>query len=156
MCINLVHKEGGNGTRVCLIVQPEELSSMGFCLCAWPTLIPLFSLSTSPWLRSIWKMSTHMHILFTGFSGFIVGKATKCIKLTSASRMVHLDIRSTGSSRGCGVPPSLKLFGLLHLFIIVISWREINILSFCYCLEMYNITYLFEKHTVQHTSDLVI
>lgn len=144
MCINLVHKEGGNGTRVRLIIEPEEFSSMGLRLCAWATLVPLFSLSTGPRLWSIWKMSTH--ILFTGFCGFTVGKNTtiKRIQLTPASRMVHLDIRSPGFSRGCGVSPSLKLFGLLHLFIIVISSKDKK-LTVCYCLEMSNIPYVFQK-----------
>lgn len=58
MCINLVHKEWGNGARVRLIVQPEQLSPLGLRLCAWPALVPLLSLSTGSWLGSIWKMST--------------------------------------------------------------------------------------------------
>lgn len=60
ICINLVHQEGGKCTRVRLIVEPEEFCTMGLCLCAWLALIRLFSLSTGPWLWSIWKISIRM------------------------------------------------------------------------------------------------
>ena len=48
----LVHKEGGNGTRVRLVVEPKEFSTMGLglCFCAGPALIGLLCLSTGPWI----------------------------------------------------------------------------------------------------------
>lgn len=61
LCVHLVHKKGGDGTRVGLIVQPEQFSSVRLSLCARPALVPLLSLSTAPRLGAIWKMAPQMH-----------------------------------------------------------------------------------------------
>lgn len=61
LCVHLVHKKGGDGTRVGLIVQPEQFSSVRLSLRARPALVPLVSLSTAPRLGAIWKTGPQMH-----------------------------------------------------------------------------------------------
>lgn len=90
----LVHEKGRDGTRVGLIVQPEQFSSVRLGLRARPTLVPLLSLGSAPRLGSM-----------------------------AASRVIHLEIRSPWPPGGCGVSSPLQLFGLLYLLIIVISWK---------------------------------
>lgn len=111
--------------RVSLVVQPEELSSMGLWLCTGPTLIPLLSLCTHSWLRSIWRrIYIHKSPLSRAFHQ--IDRRVHIISsvLTSTSRMVHLDVWSSGVSGSSGVPGPLMLIGLLHLLIIVISARH--------------------------------
>lgn len=67
----------------------------------------------------------HIYIFcFIGCSLVTSRLSVSHINLTSSPRMVHFDVRPSRSPRSCGVSPPLKLFGLLHLFIIVISGRD--------------------------------
>lgn len=120
---NLVHKEGSDVSRIRLIVKPEQFNSLGLSFCTRPAFVPFFRLNGASGLRSICQKKPNINILFTGFGSFITRKATKRLWLTSTSRMVHLDVGPSGSSWRRDVPPPLTLFGLLHLLVIVVSWR---------------------------------
>lgn len=123
-CVHLVHEKGGDGTRVGLIVQPEQFSSVRLGLRARPALVPLLSLGSAPRLGSIWENGPTDASWGTSMEAvFWLGLGEGTITLTAASRVIHLEVRSPWPPGGCGVSSPLQLFGLLYLLIIVISWK---------------------------------
>lgn len=48
----------------------------------------------------------------------------------TSSGMVHLEVRSARSSRGCGVSSPPKFFGLFHFFVIIISEQDKALICF--------------------------